>query len=57
MAGRRSFALIYDLEVKAHLRAIDPKYRDLIRMTVEEQLRFEPDKETRNRKQIGRAHV
>ena len=49
MAGRRPFALVYDLEVKTQLRAIEPKYRGLIRMTIEEQLRFEPDKEARNR--------
>ena len=54
MAGSRAFALVYDLEVKAHLRAIEPKYRGLIRMTIEEQLRFEPEKETRNRKPLQR---
>ena len=46
--------MVYDLEVKTHLRAIDPKYRGLIRMTIEEQLRFEPDKERRNRKPLQR---
>ena len=54
MAGRRLFALVYDSEVKAHLRAIEPKYRGLIRVTIEEQLRSEPDKETRNRKPLQR---
>ena len=54
MAGKRPFALVYDLEVKTHLRAIEPKYRGLIRMTIEEQLRFQPDKETRNRKPLQR---
>ena len=54
MAGRRPFALVYDPEVKTHLRAIEPEYRGLIRMTIEEQLRFEPDKETRNRKPLRR---
>jgi hypothetical protein len=54
MAGRRPFALVYDLEVKTHLRATEPKYRGLIRMTIEEQLRFEPDKEARNRKPLQR---
>ena len=54
MGGRRSFALVYDLEVKAHLQAIEPKYRGLIRMTIEEQLRFEPEKQTRNRKPLQR---
>ena len=54
MAGRRPFALVYDPEVKAHLRAISPKYRGLIRETIEEQLRFEPETETRNRKPLQR---
>ncbi len=54
MAGRRPFALVYDLEVKAHLRAIGLQHHGLIRMTIEEQLRFEPDKETRNRKPLQR---
>ena len=54
MAGRRPFALVYDMAVKTHLRAIEPKYRGVIRMTIEEQLRFEPDKETRNRKPLQR---
>ncbi len=54
MARMRPFALVYDPEVKAHVRAIEPRYRGLIRMTIEEQLRFEPDKETRNRKPLQR---
>jgi len=52
MGRRRPFALIYDPEVKAHLRAIAPAYRGLIRTTIEEQLRFEPDTETPNRKPL-----
>ena len=54
MAGRRPFALVYDPEVKAHLRAIERADRALIRMTIEEQLRSQPDKETRNRKPLQR---
>ena len=54
MAGRRPFALVYDPEVRMHLRAIEPEYRGLIRMTIEEQLRFEPDREARNRKPLQR---
>ena len=33
-------------------RAIAPAYRGLIRTTIEEQLRFEPETETRNRKPL-----
>jgi mRNA-degrading endonuclease RelE of RelBE toxin-antitoxin system len=54
MTGRRPFELVYDPKVKAHLRAIDSKYYSLIRTTLEEQLRFEPDIETRNRKPLQR---
>ncbi len=54
MAGRRAFALVYDPEVKAHLRAVEPRYRGLIRKTIEEQLRTEPERETRNRKPLQR---
>ena len=54
MAGRRPFALVYDSEVKNQLRVIEPEYRGLIRTTIEEQLRFGPDKETRNRKPLQR---
>jgi mRNA-degrading endonuclease RelE of RelBE toxin-antitoxin system len=49
---RHPFTLTYDPEVKDHLRAIERKYHSLIFDRVEEQLRFEPDFETRNRKPL-----
>jgi mRNA-degrading endonuclease RelE of RelBE toxin-antitoxin system len=55
VSGRRPFALVYDPEVKAHLRAIGRRYHRLIRTTLEEQLQFDPDLETRNRKPLERA--
>ncbi|MEX0610813.1 MAG: hypothetical protein WD229_01725 [Pirellulales bacterium] len=54
MAKRRPFALIYDAEVTRHLAAIEVKYHSLIRGTIEEQLRFEPETATRNRKPLER---
>lgn len=54
VARGRSFSLVYDPEVKDHLRAIDAKYRSLIRTTIEQQLRFGPESETRNRKPLRR---
>lgn len=39
--------LIYAPEVKGHLEPIDRKHHSLIRRTIEEQLSFEPDTETR----------
>lgn len=54
MTRRQPFSLAYDLQVKAHLRAIEAKYHGLVRATIEEQLQFEPEAETRNRKPLQR---
>jgi mRNA-degrading endonuclease RelE of RelBE toxin-antitoxin system len=54
MAKKKPFNLIYDPEVRGHLDAIEPKYHSLIRGTIDEQLRSEPEKATRNRKQLER---
>ena len=50
----RRFEIIYALEVKRHLRAIERKYHALIRNEIEAQLQYEPDVETRNRKPLKR---
>jgi hypothetical protein len=52
MARKRPFSLIYDSDVKRHLEAIPPKYDSLIRSSITEQLQFEPDTETTNRKPL-----
>jgi mRNA-degrading endonuclease RelE of RelBE toxin-antitoxin system len=49
---RKRFSLAYDPEVRAHLRAIQTKHHSSIRAGIEEQLQFEPDIETRNRKPL-----
>jgi hypothetical protein len=54
MAKRQPFDLIYDPEVARHLAAIEPKYHSLIREAIEQQLRFEPEATTRNRKPLQR---
>jgi mRNA-degrading endonuclease RelE of RelBE toxin-antitoxin system len=54
MAKKQPFALIYDPEVSGHLAAIEPKYHSLIRSAIEEQLRYEPETATRNRKPLER---
>lgn len=54
MAKKQPFTLIYDSEVGGHLDAIDSKYHSTIRSAIEEQLRFEPETATRNRKQLER---
>src|SRR5262249_34513120 len=57
MARKQPFSLVYDPEVEQHLRAIEAKYHPLIRDTIEEQLLFEPETETRNRKPLRRPVV
>jgi hypothetical protein len=52
MATAQPFKIIYATQVKDHLKFIERKYHSLIRETIENQLRFEPDVETRNRKPV-----
>lgn len=54
MAKKQPFRLIYDPETAEHLEAIEVKYHSLIRDAIEEQLRFEPETITRNRKPLER---
>ena len=49
---RRPFRLVYDPEVIQHLRQIERKHHALIRQTIEKQLGYEPEEETRNRKPL-----
>jgi mRNA-degrading endonuclease RelE of RelBE toxin-antitoxin system len=46
------FTLVYAPVVAEHISAIDPKYDSLIHEKIEEQLLYEPDRETRNRKPV-----
>jgi hypothetical protein len=57
MTPKQAFELIYDPRVTHHLAMIDRKYHSLIRRTIEEQLRYEPEVETRNRKPLLRPSV
>ena len=52
MARRQPYTISYDEATKEHLRAIERKYHSQIRATIERQLQFEPNKETRNRKPL-----
>ncbi len=47
------FELVYDDRVYDQLDAIENKYISLIQETIEAQLRFEADVETRNRKPLS----
>jgi mRNA-degrading endonuclease RelE of RelBE toxin-antitoxin system len=51
---QRHFDLVYAPEVKQHLRTIERTFYSLISNTIEAQLQFEPDVETRNRKPLKR---
>ncbi len=52
MARGQPYDISYDQATKKHLRAIDAKFRALIRAEIEARLQFEPSKETRNRKPL-----
>jgi mRNA-degrading endonuclease RelE of RelBE toxin-antitoxin system len=57
MVRRQPYTLVYAPEVKRHLGAIERQHYSLIRETIEEQLLFEPDVETRNRKPLRQPAV
>lgn len=50
--NKKQFTLVYPFEMKQHLKTIERKHYSLFRQTIEEQLRFEPDVETNNRKPL-----
>jgi|ERR1051325_8462143 mRNA-degrading endonuclease RelE of RelBE toxin-antitoxin system len=52
MARKQPYTLSYDEATKEQLRAIEAKHYSLIRKVIVDQLSFEPDKETRNRKPL-----
>jgi mRNA-degrading endonuclease RelE of RelBE toxin-antitoxin system len=49
---KEKFSLIFAPVVHDHLAAIDAKHDSLIREKIEEQLTYEPDVATRNRKPV-----
>ncbi len=57
MAPQRRFELIYPPIIKQQLRSIETKHYSLIRESIEKQLRFQPDIETRNCKPLKRPVV
>src|SRR5712692_7560475 len=52
MPRRQPYTLIYARGVTKHLKAIDTKYDSLIHQKIEEQLPYEPNIETKNRKPL-----
>jgi mRNA-degrading endonuclease RelE of RelBE toxin-antitoxin system len=57
MTADRIFRLVYAPGVFSNIRIIDAQYYSLIKRTIEEQLRHEPNVETRNRKPLKRPIV
>ena len=57
MTRTQPFELIYDRDVRDHLEPVDRKFFSLIRETIEEQLSFEPDVETTNRKPMRQPNL
>jgi mRNA-degrading endonuclease RelE of RelBE toxin-antitoxin system len=54
MAKQPPFALIYAPAAVEHLDAIDAKYHSLIHTAIEEQLQFQAETPTRNRRSLTR---
>jgi mRNA-degrading endonuclease RelE of RelBE toxin-antitoxin system len=54
MPRRPAFEVIFDVLALGHMAAMDRKYHSLIRKAIEEQLVFDPDTPTRNRKPLLR---
>ena len=50
MTKSPKFALVFAPEVVEHLRSVERKYHNIIQTTIDEQLAFTPEKETKNRK-------
>jgi mRNA-degrading endonuclease RelE of RelBE toxin-antitoxin system len=57
MVKQEPFTIEYAEAVKEHLRWIEAKYHSQIRSEIENQLRFNPAVETRNRKPLLRPIV
>jgi mRNA-degrading endonuclease RelE of RelBE toxin-antitoxin system len=57
MAKKLPFTLIFRKAFASHLDVIEPKYYSQIRDTIKEQLTFEPDVPTTNRKPLLRPGV
>ena len=47
-----AYKIAYDQATVEHLATIERRHHSLIRRTVEEQLSYEPERETRNRKPL-----
>ena len=57
MTASDAYEPVYAPVVQAHLAKIERKYRSLIRRAIADQLRFEPEGETKNRKPLQRPSM
>jgi mRNA-degrading endonuclease RelE of RelBE toxin-antitoxin system len=57
MTAEKRFEIIYPPIIKQHIRLIEPKYFAVIKESLEQQLQFQPDVETRNRKPLKRPVI
>ena len=57
MVRKKPFELVYAPKTKKHMRAIERRHFSLIKEAIEDQLRYEPEVETRNRKPLKRPVV
>jgi Gp49-like protein DUF891 len=48
----KAYTLLYTNTFKRHLKLVKAKYQPFIRATLEKQLQYEPEVETRNRKPL-----
>ena len=54
MVASRPYKLVYDNAVIDHILRIDAKHHSLVRATICDQLSFEPELESKNRKPLQR---
>jgi len=57
MSPLKRYELIYPPIIKQHLKSIESRYYSLIQKSLEVQLQFQPDVETKNRKPLKRPVV
>jgi hypothetical protein len=55
MASSKAYGLIYTNSFQQHLKSVEAKYYSLIRRTLEEQLQYQPEQTTRNRKRLKKS--
>jgi hypothetical protein len=52
LPSNKGYSLVYTNSFKRHLKLLEAKYHSLIRETLEKQLQYEAEVQTRNRKPL-----